>query len=255
MLALPEVFGHFQATGRAHGNACNAEEHQQPRYVFSVGQVAFTAAVSPNTNTGASGDEADSSTSSPSPSSASAGRPAPPRREAVTSDDVADGLLDEYEANAYDDVADGFLDEYEAICLRLRPDIPRSGRVQLLRKLASLPRGVTPLPVEAATTGVKSLVPSSDDADGKTSHVDNDDDDAGDDHVGDDDDDASHRGEQSSSQAPRDSDSQHGRSGSSNPSLTSPAPEPHDDSGASTEQADAHDPTPTGQFLSLPPPS
>ena len=172
---------------------------------------------------GASGDEADSSIPSSLLSSASAGRIGPPRREAVTSDDVADGLLDEYEANAYDDVADGFLDEYEAICLRLRPDI-------------------------------KSLVPSSDDADGDNSHVDNDDDDDDNDHVGGVDDDASHHDEQSSPRVPRDSGSQHGRNGSSNPSLTSPAPEPHGDSGASTEQADAHDPTPTGQFISLLPP-
>ena len=127
-------------------------------------------------------------------------------------------------------------------------------RVQPLRKLASLPRDVTPLPVEAAPIGVKSLVPSSDDADGENSHVDNDDDDDDDDHVGGVDDDASHHDEQSSPQAPRDSGSQHGRNGSSNLSLASPAPEPHDDSGASTEQADAHDPTPTGQFLSLLPP-
>ena len=68
------------------------------------------AAVSPNTNMGASGDEADSSISLPSPSSASPCRPDSPRREAVTSDDVADGLLDEYDANAHDDVADDFLD-------------------------------------------------------------------------------------------------------------------------------------------------
>ena len=87
MLALPEVFRHFQAPGRAHGNACNAEEHQQPRHVFSVGQVAFTAAVSPNTDMGASGDEADSAISSPPPSSVSARRPGPSRREAVTSVD------------------------------------------------------------------------------------------------------------------------------------------------------------------------
>jgi len=203
---------------------------------------------------GASGDEADSSIPSSLPSSASAGRLGPPRREAVTSDDVAGGLLDEYEANAYDDVADGLLDEYEAICLKLRPDIPRSERVKLLRKLASLPRDVTPLPVEAAPIEVKLLVPSSNGAGGENGHVDNDDDDGDDDHVSSVDDGASHHDEQSSSQAPRDSGSSRGRKGSSNPSLTSPAPEPHDDSGASIEQADAHDPTPTGQFLFLLPP-
>ena len=104
-------------------------------------------------------------------------------------------------------------------------------RVQPLRKLASLPRNVTPLPVEAAPMGLTSLVPSSDDADGENCHVDNDDDDDDDDHVGGVDDDASHHDEQSSPQAPRDSGSQHGRNGSSNLSLTSPAPEPHDDSG------------------------
>ena len=289
------------------------------------------AAVRPNTNMGASGDEADNSISVPSTSSASPCRIDYPRREAVTSDDVADGLLDEYEANAHDDVADSFLDEYEAICRKLggptarypivgrseyptplsvvgpgdapagAPSLrhpaskqividavgqrtlnsklrrgvswrsaswnaagdsraarvhPWSGRPKLLRKMAGLPRDVTPLPVEAAPIGVISLVPSSDHADDKNSHVDtnNDDGNDGDDHGSDDDDDASHDDEQSSPQAPRDSSSQHGRNGSSNPSLTSPAPEPHDDSGASTEQTDAHDPTPTGQFLSLLPP-
>ena len=126
----------------------------------------------------------------------------------------------------------------------------------MLQKLAGLPRGVAPLPVEAAPVGVTSLVPSSDNADDENSHVgtDNADDEDGDDHVRDDDDDASHHDEQSSPQIPRDSGSRHGRNGSSNPSLTSPAPQPHDDSSASTERADAHDPTPTGQFLSLLPP-
>ena len=132
-------------------------------------------------------------------------------------------------------------------------DVPWSGRPKQLRILAGLPRDVTPLPVEAAPIGVVSLAPPSDNAGGEISHVDNDndDDDDDDDHVDDVDDGTSQHDEQSSPQAPRDSGSQHGRNGSSNPSLTSPAPEPHDDSGASTEQADAHDPTPTGQFLSL----
>jgi hypothetical protein len=62
---------------------------------------------------------------------------------------------------------------------------------------------------------------------------------------------ASQYDEQSSPQDPHDSGSQHGRSGSSNPSQISPAPAPLDDSGASTEQTDANDPTPTGQSLSL----
>ena len=215
------------------------------------------AAVSPDTNMGASGDEADNSISLPSLSSASSCRTDSPRREAVTPDDVADGLLDEYDANAHDDVADGLMDEYEATYRARRTDIPRSGRLQMLRKLASLPRGGAPLSVKAAPMGVKPLARSSDDTGGEHSHVDtaNDDDGGDDDHISDVDGDASHHDEQSSPQAPRDSSSQHGRNGSSNPSLTSPAPEPHDDSGASTEQADAHDPTPTGQFLSLPPPS
>ena len=214
------------------------------------------AAVSPDTNMGASGDEADNSISSPSLSSTSPCRTDSPRREAVTPDDVADGLLDEYDANAHDDVADGLMDEYEATYRARRTDIPRSGRLQMLRKLASLPRGVAPLSVEAAPIGVKPLARSSDDAGGEHSHVDtsNDDGDDDDDHISDVDGDASHHDEQSSPQAPRDSSSQHGRNGSSNPSLTSPAPEPHDDNGASTEQTDAHDPTPTGQFLSLLPP-
>ena len=56
------------------------------------------AAVSPDTNMGASGDEADNSISLPSLSSTSPCRTDSPRREAVTFDDVADGLLDEYEA-------------------------------------------------------------------------------------------------------------------------------------------------------------
>ena len=300
MLALPEVFRHFEAPGRAHGNARDAEERQQPRDVFSVGQVAFMAAVSPDTNMGASGDEADNSISLPSLSSASPCRTDSPRREAVTPDDVADGLLDEYEANAHDDVADGLMDEYEAICrkldgptarypivgrseyptpasvvapgdapagapslhypaskqlvidavgqrsvnVKLRRGVsgrsaswnaagdtraalnnPSSGRVKLLREMAGLPRDVAPLPVEAAPIGAMSLVPLSDHADDENSHVDtdNDDGDDGDDHVGDGDDDASHHDEQSSPQAPRDSCSQHGRNGSSNPSLTSPS--------------------------------
>ena len=131
--------------------------------------------------------------------------------------------------------------------------VPWSGRAKHLRILACLPRGVKPLPVEAAPIGVLSLLPTSDDAGGEISHVDsdNDDDDDGDNHVDDVDNDASQHDEQSSHQAPRDSGSQHWRNGSSHPSLTSPAPEPHDDSGASTEQTGAHDPTPTDQFLSL----
>ena len=116
MLSLPRLGGYLEAPRRHHCHARHAEERQQPRYVFSVGQVACEAAVSPNNSTGASGDEADSSINAPT--APSPPRPRDPLSHKVatftsnsatrveqqtvpypdTSDDIADNLLDEYNA-------------------------------------------------------------------------------------------------------------------------------------------------------------
>ena len=133
MLSLPELFRHLQAPERAHGNARNAKakEHQKPFYLFLVWQVAYTAAVSPNTDMGASCDEADSSISSSPPSSVTARPSGPLGRKIVAFIEDAATQVEQHttrlhDASAHADIAGNLLGEYDATRLVKYPSVERA---------------------------------------------------------------------------------------------------------------------------------